>query len=391
MRILFTFAGGRGHFDPLAPIARAAEAAGHQVAVGCRSSMIPTIQADGFAVFSAQTDRDVPPKRLPLLELDPDREDRDLRDGFAGWMARTRTTGVRELCESWQPDLLVCDETDFGAMIAAERLGIPYASVLVLVAGSFARPELLADTLNQLRAEQGLPVDPELAMLSRHLVLSPGPVSFRDPAYPLPDTAHPLGPSPSRASDIDHPAIDWLASRTGNPTVYFTLGTIFNLESGDLFSRVLTGITELDVNLLVTVGAHIDPEEFGPQPPNVRVERFVPQAAVLPYCDLVVSHGGSGSVLGALAHGLPMVLLPMGADQPANAARCADLGIAEVLDAVRVTADGVREAVAAGLADPDRRRAAVRLRDEIATLPGPEYAVTLLERLHTTRGPVVAS
>ncbi|MGW0432272.1 glycosyltransferase [Micromonospora sp. NPDC003197] len=390
MRILFTFAGGRGHFDPLAPIAQAAEAAGHQVAVGCRSSMIPTIEADGFTVFSTQTDRDVPPKRLPLLELDPDREDRDLRDGFADQMAKIRTTGVRELCETWRPDLLVCDETDFGAMIAAERLGIPYASVLVLVAGSFARPELIAEPLHKLRAAQGLPPDPDLAMLHRYLVLAPGPVSFRDPAYPLPDTAHPLQPPLPEAS-ADHPAIDWLASRAGTPTVYFTLGTIFNMESGDLFSRVLPGISELDVNLLVTVGAHIDPEEFGPQPDHVRIERYVPQAAVLPYCDLVVSHGGSGSVLGALAHGLPMVLLPMGTDQPANAGRCAALGVAQVLDAVRVTPDGVREAVAAGLADPDSRRAALGLRDEIATLPGPECAVTLLERLHATREPIIAS
>ena len=54
-----------------------------------------------------------------------------------------------------------------------------------------------------------------------------------------------------------------------------------------------------------------------------------------PALRLVVSHGGSGSVVGALAHGLPMVLLPLGADQPQNARRCAELGVARVLDAVR--------------------------------------------------------
>ena len=55
---------------------------------------------------------------------------------------------------------------------------------------------------------------------------------------------------------------------------------------------------------------------LGAQPAHVRAERFVPQSEELPHCDLVISHGGSGSVLGALAHGLPQLLLPLGADQP---------------------------------------------------------------------------
>src|SRR6185295_11393905 len=87
------------------------------------------------------------------------------------------------------------------------------------------------------------------------------------------------------------------------------------------------------------------------------------------------------TVIGALAHGLPMVLIPMGADQPHNAARCAALGVARVLDAVEATPESVREAASVVLADPAYRRAAERMRDEIAALPGPAHAVRLLERL----------
>ena len=104
------------------------------------------------------------------------------------------------------------------------------------------------------------------------------------------------------------------------------------MESGDLFQRVLAGLRDLPIDLIVTVGRDLDPVDLGTQPANVHVERFMPQAALLPHCDLVVSHAGSGSVLGALAHGLPMVLLPIGADQPLNAARCQALGVADVLD-----------------------------------------------------------
>jgi len=202
----------------------------------------------------------------------------------------------------------------------------------------------------------------------------------------LPATAHTLrlltrDPAPNE------PAQPWITRLHSSPVVYFTLGTVYNMESGDLFQRVLAGLRDLPIDLVVTVGPDIDPHGFGPQPANVHVERSVPQAELLPHCHLVVSHGGSGSVLGALAHGLPMVLIPMGADQPLNAARCETLGLARVLDAVAATPRMVREAVSRVLEDPAYRQAAERMRDEIAALPGPEHAVMLFERLATERRP----
>jgi UDP:flavonoid glycosyltransferase YjiC (YdhE family) len=102
---------------------------------------------------------------------------------------------------------------------------------------------------------------------------------------------------------------------------------------------------------------------------------------VLPHCDLVISHGGSGSVMGALAHGLPSLLMPLGADQPYNARRCVALGIAREVEPATVTPEQVRVAVAGVLADLRYRRAAERIQDEINALPGPEQMVPLLERL----------
>ena len=104
---------------------------------------------------------------------------------------------------------------------------------------------------------------------------------------------------------------------------------------------------------------------------------------MLPDCDLVVSHGGSGSVLGALTHGLPMVLLPLGADQPLNAARCEALGVARVLDPLAARPWELHEAVLGVLADQMYRDSAESLRDEIGALPGPAHAVSLLENVAT--------
>src|SRR5205823_14240450 len=87
---------------------------------------------------------------------------------------------------------------------------------------------------------------------------------------------------------------------------------------------------------------------------------------VLPRCELVVFHGGSGTLTGALAHGLPMVILAMGADQPANAKRCQALGLGISLDPVRVTPNAVREGAASVLADPAYRRAAQQVQQDVA-------------------------
>lgn len=385
MRVLFAFVGGNGHFEPMVPVARACVAAGHTVTVVGRQSMAALVERAGFPFVSTGTAHEDPAGRTALLPLDAQREDRDLREGFARRIARDRAERMLARCADWRPDLVVCDEVDFGSVIAAERLGLPYATVLVTAAGSFIRPEVIAEPLHELRAEHGLPADSDLAMLSRYLVLSPVPASYRDPAFPAPATTHPFRPLvPAAPAD---PAPPW----AGPDTVYFTLGTVFNTESGDLFNRVLAGLTDLPINLVVTVGHRVDPAEFGRQPAHVHIERYIPQAQVLPWCRAVVSHGGSGSVIGALAHGLPSVLIPMGADQPHNGDRCAALGVARVLDPVAATPESVREAAGAVLADPGYRLAAQRVRDEIAAMPAPEYTVGLLERLATEKRPLVVT
>ena len=374
MRLLFTFAGGTGHFLPLVPLARAAETAGHTVAFAGQKAMVPTVEKAGFAAFDTGGGTLLhATERTPLLPLDPQREERALRETYAGRVARTRAGTVHALCDEWRPDVLVCEEVDFGAVVAAERLGLPHASFLSIASGSFDWAALAAAPLNELRAEHGLSPDPGLEMSRRHLVLSPFPAGFRDPRFPLPPNTQLVRPV--------SPEADAVFEDVEGPLVYFTLGTIFNLESGDLFERVLAGLRELPATVVVTTGREVDPAALGPQPPNVRVESYVPQASLLPRCNLVVSHGGSGSVIGALAHGVPMVLLPMGADQPFNAARCEALGVAAVLDAVQATPPDVRDAAARVLRERSYRDAAARLRDEIAAMPPPASAVPLLERL----------
>ena len=371
----------------MVPIAQAAQIAGHTVAVACGPSLVPLVESRGFPAFGiGSSGPSAGEKRLPLREVDIAREEQDLRERFAGRAARLRAAGVRVLATDWRPDVMVADEVDFGSMVAAEVLAIPYATVLIIAAGTLVRGEVVADTLNSLRGEHGLPADPDFTAPSRYLVLSPFPTTLRDPSARLPATTHFFRPIDMDGGEGAVPARS--GRLAGVPNVYFTLGTEFNVESGDLFTRVVTGLRELPINVLVTVGRQIDPGELGPQPAHVCVERYVPHAEALSWCDLVVFHGGSGTLTGALAHGVPMVMLAIGADQPANALRCRALGLGVTLDPFRATPAAVRQATTLVLTDPAYRQAARQLRDAIAAQPDPATAVVLLERLAVERRPL---
>lgn len=162
-------------------------------------------------------------------------------------------------------------------------------------------------------------------------------------------------------------------------TVYVTFDTLFNRGHADLGTAVLAA-AGLGEDVLVTV-RNADPEDLGPMPANVRVERFVPQAEVLPRCAAVVCHVGSGTVLAALAHGIPVVCLPQGADQFADAADVACVGVGGAVGGPDAEGPGLATAVEHGLRDPAPRRAAQLVAEEIAGMPGRTETARAIEAL----------
>jgi MGT family glycosyltransferase len=243
--------------------------------------------------------------------------------------------------------------------------------------------------LDRVRRGFGLPPDPELTMLARYLHLSFVPPRYQDPQSPLPPTAHALRHvSFDQSGDESLPG--WVAALPDRPTVYATLGTGGHRASA-LFVAIIAALREEPVNLIVTIGRNGDPADFGDQPANVHIERYIPQTQLFPFCDLVIAHGGWGTTLGALAFGLPLVQMPITADQPQNAERCAALRVGRVIASHERTPEVIRAAVRAVLGDGGYRERAERVRDEMAALPGPEYAVGLLERLAAEKRPILAA
>jgi MGT family glycosyltransferase len=390
VRVLFTFAGGSGHFLPTVPLARSLAERGHDVMYACQEAMVANVASQGWKVVpSGGTTLLSPGKRRPLVPVDRRAEEEVVRKFFAGTIARTRAPRLLDIAGDWRPDLIVHDEMDFAGAVAAECLDLPHAAVVVIAAGGFHRPEIVEEPLAELRGEHGLDPEDALGMLHRYLTIVPVPPSYRDPRDPLPATAHHVRPAVLEAFPDLRPALG-PPSPHRRPRVYVTLGTIFPQESGDLFGRVLAGVSRLPVDVVVTVGQEIDPADLGDQPANVRIEQFLPLGDALAHTHTVVSHGGSGTVIAAVSLGIPQVLLPMGADQPQNADRCTQLGMAAALDAMTSTSDDIADATATVMREASYRAKAKLLSDEAYSLPGPGHAASLIERLVSSRAPVTS-
>lgn len=363
--MLFAAAGGQGHLQPLLPLAEYAARAGHDVLVTGAESLAAHATARGLAF--APSGPDLRPIHAPLVVHDIDDERRAVASHFVARLGRARATAVLHLCRSWQPHVVIRDEVDFGAAVAAETAGLPHVPVVVTGAGGFILPELVREPLALLLSDFGIDTVDGVELLHRHLTLTPFPASFRDAGDPLPGRVQGYRvPTPPRAE-----------RGRGGRAVFVTLGTIFNTESGDMLRTAALGAAACPAfqRVVVATGEHVDPVSLGSLPGHVVVHQFVQQDTVLAGCDAVVSHAGSGTVLGALKQALPTVSLPMGADQHLNAERLRTLGLGMSVAAEAANVEQVRDALEAVLASPAIRWKLEAVRDEINALPGLNEAI----------------
>ncbi|MDP8922523.1 MAG: glycosyltransferase [Chloroflexota bacterium] len=392
MRILMTTRPVGGHFNPLVPLAGALVADGHEVAFACASSFHPVVEAAGFRAFPAGfawQPGQAPLDLFPQVQTVPVHQRRMwvFSHVFVDFEARQMVPDLLAIARSWEPDVIVREAQEFGGPVAAEVLGIPHAIVRAAT-WDYSERLAIAAALDELRVQHGLPPDPAVEMLYRYLFLNAEPPGFHPADAPLPPTAHPIRPV---VFDNAHAATlpTWVGDLPDRPTVYATLGTVFNRRT-EIFAAIIEVLRDERVNLIVTVGRDQDPAQFGAQPSNVHIERYVPQSLLLPRCDLVITHGGWNTTVALLAHGLPAVFIPLGADMPINARRCAALGLGGVVEPSACTPAAIRDGVGAILSDPSYRARAARMREDMAALPGPAFAVELVERLAKDKTPIIA-
>ena len=380
MRVLLTSQPGYGHFRPLLPLAHALVTSGNEVRVGTSASFAPVVEREGLRHEPLGLDwllSDVTTIPADLREPPAYTIEAVVAHRFVHQTAERLARDVLTLADRWRPDLVVRETTEYGGSLAAQVLGIPSAALQV------ASPSLLSDTvvvavaaaLDVVRPRLGLPPDPFRVAPAEELVVCFAPPSLHDPAIGLPPGLRSFHPGPPPGEDAGPDGFAGLG--TDRPLVYATLGTAFNDASTmqSFLSALEDGLADEQVDLLLTLGRDADPDALGARRPGVRVLSFVPQRAVVDRCSVVVCHGGYGTVLDAIDAAVPLVVVPIGADQFVNASAVERAGIGIALEAPSRSGQSIRNAVMSLLdpRSPHRRRVAA-LRDDWRALPGPDEA-----------------
>jgi UDP:flavonoid glycosyltransferase YjiC (YdhE family) len=374
VRVLFSCVPLEGHLRPLLPLARALAAAGHEVTFATGADRREAIHAAGFThVAAGPSEHDVRGAaaeiRHELLALPVEARRRfGFSRIFALLHAPPKLSNLLELLRSRPFDVIVHDSADLAAPIAASGLGLPTVNHSFGAMVPLAVLDYASELVAPLWRTAGLEPEPYAgAFRGLYVDISPPCFAWEEPQ------GESIRLHPFEAEAGEPP--DWLVE-LGSPLVYATLGTIFNDPA--LLRSLLAGLDQIPA-VLVTTGRDVDPASVGPVPGRIRLERFVPQANVFPLCAAVVAHGGSGTTLGALAHGLPLLLVPQGADQFDNAARCERAGAAIVLRPDELTADAVRASLRRLLDEPSYSGAAGAVAVEIAAMPTAAEAVPAIE------------
>jgi UDP:flavonoid glycosyltransferase YjiC (YdhE family) len=228
-------------------------------------------------------------------------------------------------------DALAVDYFLYGALAAAEKAGRPTAALWHTTFGEFDVLNRGLPALNAARAGIGLPplasVFEQFRRIDRVLVLTSASFDFAVTPLELPANARHVGPQ-LLGWDVASPAAARPAGGDRQPLVLVALSTTYQAQEG-LLDRVAAALGTLDARGLVTTGPAVRPP--ADVPANVEVRAWIPHAEVLPRVSLVITHAGMGTVMAAMAYGVPMVCLPMGRDQDGNAARVERLGTGRVL------------------------------------------------------------
>jgi UDP:flavonoid glycosyltransferase YjiC (YdhE family) len=374
---MFSATPAHGHLLPLMPLIRAAAAVGHDVAVLTSGGGVSGVVAEelpGVPVLPAG------PMPLEFAEETARRTGMDvfrptpevIGEIFAGTRLDLTIDEALAAARDWAPDLVIAETFDtVGPMVAAAP-GIGWHQFGIGPALPGPVTAALSDVAAPRYAAR------ELAPDAARGYLDSCPPLLQDPEWAPPVPRRPVRPRPH-----EREGETWTApafADPGRPRVLVTLGTIFS--DARLLREVVGAVSSAGANVLVTRGFALTGTDSGDAPEpgrplapeqegSVHHVAFVPMARLLDGMDAVVGAGGSGTMLAALARGIPMVLWPQGAEQPVNAARAAAAGAALVVDAL----GEIPAAVASVLTGEKYRSSARRAAAQIADMPTPEQVI----------------
>ncbi len=381
MRVLFTTVPLHGHFFPMVPLAHALRAAGHEVLVTSPAHFTGVITEAGLPAAHC-----APPLRFAdIMTIDrngnpvaPAKTAAERHDAAGrAWGRLTARTLDRtlELVEQWRPDVIVSEPSEHAGSLAATLRGLPW---IEHGWGVSTIPEARPPACDELA--------PELARLG--LVDLPAPdlsLHVCPPSLQRPDAP---GSRNHRMRYVPYngPAVlpEWTLGERDKPQVCLTFGSLLPRLGFRDFRSVLAEIAAALPGLGVELVVGLENElaaAWAPLPPGVRSVGWIPLSLVAPACDLIVHHGGSGSMLTAAAAGLPQLALPQTADQFENATCLSNFGAGRQLVGENVTVDIIMNTCREMLADSSYRDRAAVLAAENAAQPAPADVVSVLHTL----------
>ncbi|WBQ03625.1 macrolide family glycosyltransferase [Kribbella sp. CA-293567] len=385
-----------GRVNPTLPVVAELVRRGHRVSYHTSPAFQAEIEAAGASVrLYAGGDQPLPDPPTPLALL-------------AG-LAQTSLQVLPEVLADLHrigPDLVVHDAACPWGAVAARELDVPAASSFTtfafnrrvpsptavswgLLAAAAARPGIARKYL-RLRRQLSRGYDAsavpavDLGNISQPLNLVYTSPAFQPGAEQLGRSYHFVGPSIGARPDDRSFPVDQLR----DPVLYASLGTVFSADPR-LLRTFATALAPLGGSVVIATG-QTDPAELGALPHNVLARRFVPQPAVLARSALFITHGGMNSVNEALYAGVPMLVIPQGADQPLVARRVAELGAGLSIPTRDVTEHAVGTMARRLLEDPLFPAAAARIRTEQHRAGGYHRAADELERYLRAANPVIA-
>ncbi|MFY1674516.1 glycosyltransferase [Plantactinospora sp. WMMB334] len=395
-RFLFVMPPLAGHLNPAVPVARVLTGLGHEVAwTGPESHLRPrvgeaaTVFPTGLRPYRGQRDRGL-------------RALRSLWQGFVVPYARAILPAVDRAVRSWHPDVLVVDQHTLAGALVAHRHRLPWATLaatlMELTQPYRALPRVdawIQGHLAGLWRHADLPGEPEHDLrFSPYLVVAFTTAALVGPA-PLPGTVALVGPAFAERPPV--PDFPWHRLAPDRRRVLVTTGTLAADLSRNFYPRVarafepLAGTVQAVLNTDPATVPGIAPDrstDAGPAAAPADLGRAgplfaprVPMLELMPRLDALVCHGGLGTVMEALAHGVPLVVAPIRYDQPVIAQQVVAAGAGIRVPFGRVTARRLGAAVTALLEEPGYRAAAGRIRDSFRRAGGAPAAARHLVAL----------
>lgn len=391
MRVLMSTWGWRSQFYALAPLGWALQSAGHDVRVASHPSMAEAIAAAGLAAVPLGSDLsfaeafagmigkvgrlDDEPKDIEHSADADEMEPAITADGGVVRFAEALLADLVAFGRHWRPDLMIWEPFNLAAAVASAALDVPGVQNLWGPDSSVTLRLDPDEVVGPLAADLGLSADE--VRLTGDLQLDP---------VPPPMQVRLSGPSlPVRFVPYNGTAVvpDWLRVPAERPRVCVTAGTMMAgaglAERIDPLAMAVEAAAGLDVEVVVVV-EQSQQARLGTPAGNVRVAA-APLALrlLLPTCAAIVHQGGAGTMMTALAAGVPQLTLPQVSDQHFNAERLELSGAGTSQDVDKTDADAIRAALAELLADGPARAAALTMRDLVRRMPAPSALVPFLE------------